>query len=132
MVKLTYLAALILTLFTIQAQHVLDGVPYGTTDAVAPATLPHALPELSSAASAAQPTLFPSRLPLTTKNLLPGITPKAFFPAPATLSSSQFSALLHKTDLPAWYIPPVPLGFFCRFEDNLARKLPVPLNFGTD
>lgn len=29
-------------------------------------------------------------------------------------------------------LPPVPFGFFCRFEDNLARKLPVPLDFGTD
>jgi hypothetical protein len=33
---------------------------------------------------------------------------------------------------PALALPPVPLGFFCRWEDRLARKLPLPLDFGTD
>jgi hypothetical protein len=57
-------------------------------------------------------------------------TTPAVAQTPFTFANS--SAIRKLTDLPALYVPPLPLGFFCRFEDNLARKLPVPLDFGTD
>jgi|GEM_PF-1426804 len=46
---------------------------------------------------------------------------------------NPFETRLHNDqNLLPIYLPPIPFGFFCRFEDNLARKLPVPLDFGTD
>jgi hypothetical protein len=46
-----------------------------------------------------------------------------------TIASSAHAQHTHPARLE---LPPVPLGFFCRFEDRLSQKLPLPLDFGTD
>lgn len=56
----------------------------------------------------------------------------SFLHRPNQLPTIRYANSLLYAQIPRLDLPPVPQGFFCRWEDNLAKKSPFPIDFGTD